>query len=155
MRDISRLQDIAFPLFLMGAGGYVISRCFGYGIGSILRPGAGFWPLLMGILLICCGGALAAGAKRANATEVERMHRREFFIVFSIAAGLLLWGGVAGRLGWLLATFSLTLFLSKLFGLAGIFKPSWLSVLLTAVCYILFGVLFKVDLPPAWPSALF
>ena len=82
---ISRRGAFMFPLLLVAAGGYAVSECPGYGLGSILKPGAGFWPFLMGGLLVVCGAVLLVKAKkessiRKRAPESERLsrHRRDY-----------------------------------------------------------------------------
>jgi hypothetical protein len=149
---LTRLGVYIFPSVLIGVGCYTISQCPSYGIGTVLKPGAGFWPLLMGILLSFCGGLLIVDSVKAHFAETGHMNRKELLIIGSITISLLLWGIVSEYLGWLFSTCALALVVSKLFGLIGIVRPLCQSILLTAFCYILFGILFTIDLPPALPQ---
>lgn len=149
---LTRLGVYIFPSVLIGVGCYTISQCPSYGIGTVLKPGAGFWPLLMGILLALCGGLLIVDSVKTHFTETGHMNRKELLIVGSITISLLLWGLVSEYFGWLFSTCILALVVSKLFGQLGIVRPLCQSILLTAFCYILFGILFTIDLPSAVPQ---
>jgi hypothetical protein len=144
-----------FPLLLVAAGGYTVSECPGYGLGSILKPGAGFWPFLMGGLLVVCGVVLLVKAKKENSLGSERLSRSDYLDIGAITMTFLIWGVVGEYLGWLFATFLLALTISKIFGFKGILKPVCQSALITAACYVLFGVVFTIDLPPPLPEFLF
>jgi hypothetical protein len=148
----SRRSVFIFPLLLAAVGGYTVSQCPGYGIGSILKPGAGFWPFLMGSLLIVCGGVLLKKAIKESSPEIEHLNRNDYLSIGAITVMFLIWGVVGEYLGWLFSTFLLAFTITRIFGLNGIFKPLGQSVLITAVCYVLFGILFTIDLPPALPE---
>ena len=143
-----------FPLLLVAAGGYAVSECPGYGLGSILKPGAGFWPFLMGCLLVVCGAVLLVKAKQESSSGSERLSRSDYLDIGAITVTFLIWGVVGEYLGWLFSTFLLALTITKIFGFKGILKPVCQSVLITAVCYVLFGILFTIDLPPTLPEFL-
>ncbi len=143
-----------FPLLLVAAGGYAVSECPGYGLGSILKPGAGFWPFLMGCLLVVCGAVLLLKAKKESSSGSERLSRRDYLDIGAITVTFLIWGIVGEHLGWLFSTFLLAFTITKIFGFKGILKPVCQSVLITAVCYVLFGILFTIDLPPTLPEFL-
>ena len=150
----SRRGAFMFPLLLVAAGGSTVGECIGYGIGSILKPGAGFWPFLMGGLLVVCGVVLLVKAKKENSIGSERLSRADYRDIGAITVTFLIWGVVGEYLGWLFSTFLLALTITKIFGFKGILKPVCQSVLITAVCYVLFGILFTIDLPPALPEFL-
>jgi hypothetical protein len=143
-----------FPLLLVAAGGYAVSECPGYGLGSILKPGAGFWPFLMGCLLVVCGAVLLVKAKQESSPGSERLSRSDYLGIGAITVTFLIWGVVGEYLGWLFSTFLLALTIAKIFGFKGILKPVCQSALITAVCYVLFGILFTIDLPPTLPEFL-
>jgi putative tricarboxylic transport membrane protein len=143
-----------FPLLLVAAGGYTVSECPGYGLGSILKPGAGLWPFLMGCFLVVCGAVLLAKAKKESPSGSERPSRSDYLDIGAITLTFLIWGVVGEHLGWLFSTFLLALTITKIFGFKGILKPVCQSVLITAVCYVLFGILITIDLPPTLPEFL-
>lgn len=151
----SRRGAFMFPLLLVAAGGSTVGECIGYGIGSILKPGAGFWPFLMGGLLVACGAVLLVKAKRERSSGSERLSRGDYRDVGAITVTFLIWGVVGEHLGWLFSTFLLALTITKIFGFEGILKPVCQSALITAACYVLFGVVFTIDLPPPLPEFLF
>ena len=78
-----------------------MSECPGYGLGSILKPGAGFWPFLMGGLLVVCGVVLLVKAKRENSLGSEHLSRSDYLDIGAITMTFLIWGVVGEYLGWL------------------------------------------------------
>ncbi len=143
-------KRLLFPLGLFGAGIYVLFCSVQYGIGSILKPGAGYWPFVMGILQTLLGGLLVVDSVKfrgGRRTAGERLQPRQTLRIGLIAATLLLWVVVSAYVGWVPTTLVLVVFLSRLYGLRGWVMPILLSVLVTGACYFLFGVLFYVDLP--------
>ena len=75
---LTRLGVYVFPSALIGVGCYTVSQCTSYGIGTILKPGAGFWPLSMGILLALCCGLLIVDSVKAHFVETGHMNQRNY-----------------------------------------------------------------------------
>lgn len=145
---------LIFPLLLATAGAYTVGECLVYGIGSVLKPGAGFWPFLMGSMLIVCAAVLIVKENKESAGAGERLKTTDYLRIAAITGVFLIWGAVGETLGWLVATGLLAYTVTKIFGMKGVVTPLCQSVLITGVCYLLFGILFTIDLPPAIPEFL-
>lgn len=149
-RHATSLGNAAFSAALSAVGLYVVNESRSYEIGTILQPGAGFWPLFMGAALAGLSVFILIKSLKARGTAAnddEAFSGRDLLMLCSICGCLLIWVLVSSYAGWLIATFLLTLVLSKLYGLNGYVTPLVLSLAVTVICYLLFGVLFYTDLP--------
>lgn len=68
MRRISGVgKDHVGGALLMATGVAVVSAGAGYGVGTLQQPGSGFFPVVLGVLLVLIGAALLASTRRVRA----------------------------------------------------------------------------------------
>ena len=114
---------LIFAMFLIG--GVFVIESLRLGLGSIHSPGAGFLPF-------CTGAALSLAAvsslikiflkaKRETGKEEEKFFGRPVLNVVAIVVALIDYVFIVPRLGYLLSTFMLLIFLFK----AGFPRPEY------------------------------
>lgn len=138
-------------MMLVGVGAVV--QAMDYGVGSLSHMGAGFFPVSLGVILVCLGVLIAGTAKRPQMRSIASEGvphenntpewRGWFCILASIVAFIVLgkWGGL------LPAAFAIT-FISAL----GDRGNTWLSALVLAAvitlsCVVIFWWLLQVQFP--------
>jgi hypothetical protein len=63
------VKDLCGGVLMLVSGAAVIYGAQGYGIGSMTQMGAGYFPTLLGGLLVIVGVAMVWGARRAGALD--------------------------------------------------------------------------------------
>ncbi|MWB79180.1 tripartite tricarboxylate transporter TctB family protein [Pseudooceanicola sp. 216_PA32_1] len=71
-------------LFLIGAA--FAYRAVSYGVGSAARMGPGYFPIMLGIALMCVGGAIGIGGLRRASAPLIIPWRELILIVLSVAS---------------------------------------------------------------------
>ena len=121
-----------------------------YPIGTAVRMGPGYFPMVVGGLVALLGLALAVGALRIEGPKLPRFPLRATLLI--LAAGVA-FGYLLKPLGLVLATAALVI--ASAFG-GHEFR--WREVLALAVVLALFSVavfVYALGLPfPLWPAAL-
>lgn len=121
------------------------------GLGSFRRPGAGFLPFLTGaafslvVLFLVIRTFLTT--RREREEEGKKSFDRSVLKVFAIVVALTVYVLTVSRLGYLLSTFLLLIFLFK----TGGFRK-WTSILMTAfitlsISYLLFSHWLNIRFP--------
>lgn len=146
-----RLLDQAVALGLAGLGGTLIWSGFGYGFMQGTTPGAGFFPVLMGIVLLVLSlinfGRSVIGVERLKAD----MTRPQVLKFVAIVVAMLVFVLLTPWIGMTIAAMLLML------AIAFIIRPSLergylIRLVLTAlitpiVCKLVFGQLLHVPIP--------
>jgi hypothetical protein len=148
MRRANQITGIAGLIL----AGYIIRAASKWTYTVEYSPGAGFFPLWLGIFMAVLAAALFIQAtfppKRGGGKEESFLPDREgmkraflFFVVFAVSIALM------GKLGFLI-----TSFLFALVFLVVVEKYSWLKGLVTSLCmaailYLLFNTALHVPLP--------
>ena len=131
-----------------------ISQCVGsipLGLGEWVEPGTGFMPFVIGLVMIALGIALFLEASTVLRKDPkikisvwsDVYWRRVLYVVLLLAA----YAVVLPKIGYLIATFLVMVFLLK----SG--EPvKWISaivvgILASAISYIIFGVWLNVSFP--------
>ena len=118
-----------------------------YALGTAARMGPGYFPRILGILLIFLGGILAVRATRTVGGPVPRVHWRPTLIVLG---SIVLFGAIVRTLGVALSTVILIVTASAA---SREFKPR--ESLIVGVCLAALAVgVFVVGLQlqlPIWP----
>ncbi len=104
MSDFNRNELLA-ALVVVGLGAGYLIIAIGYPMGTVVRMGAGFFPVALGVLLIGLGAVLAWQSRRAEKTAVE-LRLRPFVMILG---GILAWALLIDRIGFLPATAILVL----------------------------------------------
>jgi hypothetical protein len=94
------LSEVLISLFLVILGALVARGGLGYGLGTMARPGAGAFPLIVGVLLSGIGLMLFVSFCR-SATSAVRM---EIHSIAAVLASLVAFGLMVRQLGILPAT---------------------------------------------------
>lgn len=143
MRNIGSL---CLPVVFILGGVAIMAVSPGYTIGTFIKPGAGFWPMVMGAALFVLGLAELYQTRR-KPQEIESLALQQIVKIAGICGCLVLWIMLSLLLGWLVATFAASFVLAKLFGMDGFWRPAVLALAITISSYYLFGVWFFTDLP--------
>ena len=135
------------PVVLLAFGLIALEEGMKLRFGSVARPGAGFFPVVLAAAfsLVCL--ALAVTAFRSRGGEVAAAPPLGWGKVSTTMIGLLAYAVLLEPAGFVLATFALLLFFFK--GLEGQRWPVALggSLLTALVTYLVFKVWLKVQLP--------
>lgn len=121
-----------------------------YQIGSAVRMGPAYFPLLLGGLLAIIGAIVFFGALRFNGPPIPRIHFRPLILVLGAC---LAYGYLMRPLGLVLATVAMV-FIAAFGG----HEFRWKEVALLSLFLVLFSVLVFVKgltLPfPLWPDVM-
>jgi putative tricarboxylic transport membrane protein len=145
-----RRYDIISSLFLLLCGVLITVRSGHFPIGTFRSPGFGFLPLITGIGLTVLSGALLFYSLPKRPSESERQFWGHWKQGRNVIATVLIMLAYAISLDWLGFIFATFLAMLSLFKPIG--RLTWRaslagSILASIVCYVLFKVLLKVQLP--------
>lgn len=107
----------------------------GYPQGSMLRPGPGFLPFYIGLLMALLGGMVLIGERNSPATEDGETPAASMRPVIAISAGMIILALLLERLGFIPAVAAMFLCI----GFAER-QQSWLPLLGVCVFMIVFGI---------------
>jgi putative tricarboxylic transport membrane protein len=138
--------EAAFDALLLTAGALIAYVSWGYGFGSLSRPGPGLYPFFVGIAIAVFACFTFIGNVRAarNATVLDRGAARTVAIM---AATFCLWIVAMPILGYVVVTLVATFVFAKAVKLEGWMKPVALACGTALFIYLLFDVWLYVDLP--------
>ncbi len=138
--------------FLVAAFGFgvTIFSSVQLGFGTKAEVGPGIFPCVVGMILVATGiisgisTMRAEGGGKAGRAELSKNSMwRVVFMILSFTAWLLL----TNYLGYIPATFLVAIAMGKTVGLEGWMRTLVLALAITASLYLLFDILFYVDLP--------
>lgn len=142
-------RELASGLAFMAFGALFAGIALTYDLGTALRMGPGFFPLLLGGALILLGAAIVVeGLLRAEAEAVGEIPWRAIFL---IAASVLIFGLTVRRLGLAPATFAATLLAAFSSRRTGWIAAFVMAAGLTAVCLVIFVELLGLPAPMIGP----
>jgi vacuolar-type H+-ATPase subunit I/STV1 len=149
MAKIPRPKDFYAGLLFVAFGVFAIIVARNYPLGTAARMGPGYFPRLLGILLIVLGGALSLAALRGRGPPLPGWKWRPVSVVLlSVVA----FGLVLTHAGLVLSTIGLIAVASTA-SREFRFKESLLSgVLLAALSVGVFVIGLKLQLP-IWPGS--
>lgn len=141
-----RNKDVLGGALVCALGAGAIAMVRGNAIGTLGRMGPGFFPTLIGVVMVLTGVAILLGGLRAGATEhgVERPDLRAWTLIpLSLVAFI-----VAGEFGGLLpATFSVV-FIAALADRDNTWRSAMLlACAMVAVCLVVFWWALQVQFP--------
>ena len=147
---IGNPKDFLAGLLFMAFGLAALVLSGDYTIGTAARMGAGYFPRVLGILLLGMGALLALRGFRASAEERPVWHWRPLFIILLSVGAFIL---VGERLGLVLASVILVLiasFASEEFN----WKEALVSGAIQGIVAVVVFV-YGLSLPlPVWPVFL-
>ncbi|MBI5966545.1 MAG: tripartite tricarboxylate transporter TctB family protein [Deltaproteobacteria bacterium] len=136
--------------FLVLGGAYLVGSFF-LPMGTMAHPGAGFYPLLVGIALICLSLPLLAqslktkemGQKGEEAfPKGEDLHR-----VVAVALALIFFAVFLKPLGYGICSAVLMIAVLRFLGMRNWKKTVLISILSMAISYYLFAFILDAPLP--------
>jgi putative tricarboxylic transport membrane protein len=146
------VRALVAPIVFLGVSGLYLATSLTLPVGTAARPGAGFFPVVVGLYLCGLGAVLAVAAwRRAPAAPTTA---RTALVAgdarMRVTAILVALSGFCLALGWI--GYPAAAFLFVAVGLKSLGRGGWPSALLTAlvaafVSYYLFGVVLGVPLP--------
>ena len=148
MGVIRHPKDFVAGLLFVAVGIAAVVIGSNYPLGTAARMGPGYFPRILGILLIVLGAALALRALRLNGPKLPGWHWRPTLIVLG---SVVLFGAIVNIIGLALSTVLLIVLASAA---SPEFKPreALISGIALAVLSIaVFVIALKLQLP-IWPS---
>jgi putative tricarboxylic transport membrane protein len=146
------VRGLAAPLVFLGVSGLYLATSLTFPLGDSARPGAGFFPVAVGLYLCGLGAILAVAAWRgaSAAPPIARAALVAGDARARVAAIMVALVGFCLALGWI--GYPAAAFLFVAVGLKSLGRGGWPAALLTALAaaalsYYLFGVLLGVPLP--------
>ncbi len=142
-------QVFAFIWIILGV--YLCAESFSLALGSIMEPGPGFMPFAMGSVMIVLAIALflesTAQTKKIPTRKISPWSDVYWKKVVYVAVVMLAYAVLLSKLGYLLDTFILMVFLLK--SGASIKWPTaiFVGALTSGFSYFLFGVWLHVPFP--------
>jgi hypothetical protein len=150
MPFIRHPKDFYSGLIFIAFGIAAIVIANGYALGTAARMGPGYFPRILGIMLILLGAALSLRALRIKGAPVSRWHWRPTLVVLG---SVILFGYIVNYAGLVLSTIILIV-LSSWASTEFRLRESLISgVILAALVVGVFVVGLKLQLP-IWPAGL-
>jgi hypothetical protein len=146
---VTNRRDLAGGALVMALGLGVAAVAHGYRLGTLRRMGPGYFPLLLGAILIVTGGLIALGGMRRAGPHAaaEPAAAIDWRGAAAVVAGLVAFA-VLGRWGGLLPASFACVFLSALGDRRN--RPAIaaaLAAVMTLVALLVFHLVLRVQLP--------
>jgi hypothetical protein len=135
-REFLERKDFWAGLLLIATGGLAIYIARNYQFGSSLRMGPGYFPTLLGALLVVFGIVIAAKGLRSDAEKIEGSWSLRALIVLPLA--LVAFGLLIDRAGFIPAMLALIIVSAAATSQSRWVEVLLFSVFLTALCVVVF-----------------
>lgn len=136
--------QVVAALVVVAIGAVAAVLAYGYGLGSLRRPGPGLWPLAVSVLIVVLGVVLLVVGRTLD--DAEKFTKASYLVLFG--------GATFFGLGVLLPTvgFEIPSLLLGIIWLRFLGGETWrstivVSVATTAAFYVLFLYALKIPLP--------
>jgi hypothetical protein len=143
--------ESAFDAVLLCLGAIIAYVSWGYGFGSLERPGSGLYPFFLGAAIVVFAAVLIASHLRRRREDVTPegapLDKRAVRILVVMTATFCLWIIAMPVLGYVLVTLLATYAFCKALALEGWRKPLAVSGGTALFIYLLFGHWLYIDLP--------
>lgn len=139
--------ETAFAALLLALGAVIAWVAWGYGFGSLARPGPGLYPFFVAAAIVACCAVLIGARLRTPSQARPPLDRHAVRTLVLMSATFCLWIVAMPALGYVLVTFLATVAFCKALALEGWRKPLAVSAGTAAFVYLLFGHWFYIDLP--------
>lgn len=146
MHRAGRLGAAAFDVLLLGIGGLVAYTAWGYGFGSLARPGPGLYPFFVGAAIAGFSAILLASHLK-SAPRHEPFEKGQPSTLALMAAAFCFWILAMPLLGYVVVTAIAAFAFSKTMKLEGWRKPLALSCGTALFIHLLFDKWLYIDLP--------
>ena len=138
--------ESAFDIVLVAVGIVVAYVSWGYGFGSLSRPGPGLYPFFIGLAIAAFAflTLIAHVRSGAHAAVLDTTNRKTFVLM---TATFCLWIVAMPLLGYVAVTLIATYAFCKAMRLEGWRKPLAVSAGTALSIYVLFDYWLYIDLP--------
>lgn len=136
------MQARVGALALIVVGALAAWQAHRLGLGTMTAPGVGLWPLVVGVVMICTGAAVAL-RRNDDAEPIGRTSR----VVILGAASLLAYAALFELVGFEIPTIGLVAFWLKVLGGVSWRMTAAVSVAAAATLYVVFILALGVSLP--------
>ncbi|MBM4333786.1 MAG: tripartite tricarboxylate transporter TctB family protein [Deltaproteobacteria bacterium] len=138
-------------LCFVALGGVYLAKSLELPMGSAARPGAGLYPLLVGIALIVLSVSFLIQSYQAKETQPDREESfpkgKDRQRVVAVAAALFFFVLFLNPLGYLICSIALMGAILRLLGLRSWGKIVFISIVTAGLSYYLFFSILGVPLP--------
>lgn len=138
--------ETCFDLALFALGIAIVWVSWGYGLGSLARPGPGLYPVFVGAAISLCAFALFIADFRSVARK-PGLDAGKAVTLALMTTTFCLWIAAMPLLGYVVVTLLATLAFCKIMKLEGWRMPLAVSGATTLFIYLLFDYWLYVDLP--------
>jgi len=148
MRSIRNPKDFVSGIVFIAFGVAAIAIGSNYTLGTAARMGPGYFPRILGILLVALGSLLALRALRLRGPAIPAWKWRPTLVVLG---SVVLFGLIVNNAGLVASTILLIVLASAA---SPEFRPKEAvvsAVLLAAACVGIFVIGLKIQIP-VWPS---
>jgi putative tricarboxylic transport membrane protein len=149
---MNRYDSITSLIWFLVGLGIIFWSSITLKIGTLRQPGGGVLPLFCGIVISILSIIVFFQSK----VKTKEVSGESFFIIKSLikilyTIGILIvYALVLERLGFIITTFIVMLFIFKQIARASYFIGILESLITTGICYYIFSILLKISLPRGW-----
>jgi hypothetical protein len=139
--------ETLFGVVLAVAGAGIAAVSWGYGFGTLARPGPGLYPFFVGVAVALFAVLTVAAELRRSSGSVaplDRVARRRLALMSGV---YVFWVAAMPVLGYVLVTLLATYALAKTLDLEGQVKPVAVAAGTALFIYVLFDHWLYIDLP--------
>jgi putative tricarboxylic transport membrane protein len=135
-----------FVFFLLVLGIIITITSWGYGFGSLRRPGPGLYPVFIGVVISIFALSILISELRSKTTK--HLHDKEgATTLILMTVTFCLWIAAMPLLGYVVVTLLATYAFCKIMKLEGWWKPLAVSGGTTLFIYLMFDYWLYVDFP--------
>jgi hypothetical protein len=138
--------ETGFDLLLLVLGCVITYVSWGYGFGSMARPGPGLYPFFIGIAIAVFSFVILVSHLKTPAGEAL-LDKDETKTLLYMAAAFCLWIAAMPLLGYVVVTLIATYAFCKAMKLEGWYAPLAVSTGTALFIYVLFDYWLYIDLP--------
>jgi putative tricarboxylic transport membrane protein len=147
MGKASRVRlETCFVFFMFVLGVIITVTSWGYGFGSLRRPGPGLYPVFIGVMICFFTLFILLSTLRSKSSKPVLDWQGVKKLIF-MAVTFCLWIVAMPLLGYVVVTFLATYAFCKIMKLEGWWKPLALSGGTTLFVYLMFDYWLYVDFP--------
>jgi putative tricarboxylic transport membrane protein len=140
-----RKKDTTSAIVLLCAGGFMAWQSVRLSIGSLRKPGPGFFPFSLSLSLVAAALMILAHGLKGT-PEIPEQGLKKYRVAIALAA-IFAYAFVLETAGYLVATFFLIWLLLKLMAKKAWWFAPGVACLISLVSYVLFKMWLKVLLP--------
>jgi len=155
MRNLAKF-DLTLSIFLAFFAVIGIFASYNIGLGNFEQIGPGLFPFLACITVLFTSAGLIISSFRSlrkiinsesqNQKNQPVIWRRPIIILISLAV----WPILVNLIGYIISSFIVCFGITKAIGYQGLLKPLVFCLFISLGIWLIFGIMFDVDLPPGF-----